>query len=90
MGRLQKFPKIHVRTEVESSVSGTDSTQSLRPRHRRERNPKWPRSNSDGYWPFLRPPERVNEVPVVNRENLPQPEKLQVVLPSRRDEAHFT
>ena len=50
MGRLQKVPKIHVRTEVESSVSGTDSTQSLRPRHRRERNPEKPKSNLHGDW----------------------------------------
>ena len=72
MGRLQKFPKIHVRTEVESSVSGTDSTQSLRPWHRRERNPERPPSNSHVDWPFLRPPERVPEVPVVSRAHLPQ------------------
>ena len=38
---------------------------------------------------FLRPPERVPEVPVISRENLPQLEKIQEVLPSRRDEAHF-
>ena len=37
-GRLQKFPKIHVSTGKESSGSGTDSTQGLRPRHLRERN----------------------------------------------------
>ena len=40
-------------------------------------------------WPFLRPPERVPEVPVVSPEYLPQLEKIQEVLPSRRDEAHF-
>ena len=40
-------------------------------------------------WPFLRPPERVPEVPEVSREHLPQLEKIQEVLPSRRDEAHF-
>ena len=40
-------------------------------------------------WPFLRPPERVPEVPVVSREHLPQLEKIQEVFPSRRDEAHF-
>ena len=40
LGRLQKYPKIHVSTGVESSDSGTDSTQGLRPRHRRERNPE--------------------------------------------------
>ena len=63
-------------------------TRSL-PRHRRERNPEIPPSKSHGDWPFLRPPERVPEVPVVSREHLPQLEKIQEVLPSRRDEAHF-
>ena len=42
-----------------------------------------------GDWPFLRPPERVPEVPVVSQENLLQLEKIQEVLPSRRDKAHF-
>ena len=50
-----------------------------------ERHP----SNSHGDWPFLRPPERVPEIPVVSREHLSQLEKIQEVLPSRRDEAHF-
>ena len=86
---LQKCPKVHVSTGEECSGSGTDSTQGLRPRHRRERNPERPPSNSHGDWPFLRPPERVPEVPVVSREHLPQLEKIQEVLPSRRDEAHF-
>ena len=89
LGRLQKYPKIHVSTGEESSGSGTDSTQGLRPRHRRETNPERPPSNSHGDWPFLRPPERVPEVPVVSREHLPILEKIQEVLPSRRDEAHF-
>ena len=89
LGRLQKYPKIHVSTGEESSGSGTDSTQGLRPVHRRERNPERPQSNSHGDWPFLRPPQRVPEVPVVSRERLPQLEKIQEVLPSRRDEAHF-
>ena len=89
LGRIQKYPKIHVSTGEESSGSGTDSTQDLRPRHRRERNPERPPSNSHGDWPFLRPPERVPEVPVVSREHLPQLEKIQEVLPSRPDEAHF-
>ena len=89
LGRLQKYPKIHVSTGEESSGSGTYFTQGLRPRHRRERNPKWPPSSSHGDWPFLSPPERVPEVPVVSREHLPQLEKIQEVLPSRRDEAHF-
>ena len=48
LGRLQKYPKIHVRTGEESSCSGTNSTQGLRPRHRRERNTERPPSNSHG------------------------------------------
>ena len=48
LGRLQKYPKIHVSTGEESSGSGTDSTQGLRPWHRRERNPERPPSNSHG------------------------------------------
>ena len=66
LGRLQEYPKIHVSTGEESSGSRTDSTQGLRPRHRRERNHERPPSNSHGDWPFLRPPERVPEVPVVS------------------------
>ncbi|KAI4581272.1 hypothetical protein MJG53_009715 [Ovis ammon polii x Ovis aries] len=89
LGRFQKYPKIHVSTGEESSGSGPDSTQGLRLRHRRERNPERPLRNSHRDWPFLRPPERVPEVPVVSREHLPQLEKIQEVLPSRRDEAHF-
>ena len=89
LGRLQKYPKIHVSTGEECSGSSTDSTQDLMPLHRQERNPERPPSNSHGDWPFLRPPEWVPEVPVVSREYLPQLEKLQEVLPSRRDEAHF-
>ena len=89
LGRLQKYPKVHVSTGEESSGSGTDSTQGLRPRHRWEGNPERPPSNSHGDWPFLRPPERVPEVPVVSREHLLQLDKIQEVLPSRRDEAHF-
>ena len=71
LGRLQKHPNIHVSTGEVSSVSDTDSTQGLRPRHRRETNPEGPLSNSHGDWPFLRPPERVPEVPVVSREHRP-------------------
>ena len=88
-GRLQKYPKIHVSNGEESSASGTHSTQDLRPLHRRERNPERPPSNSHGDWPFLRLLEGVLAVPVVSREHLPQLEKIQEVLPSRRDEAHF-
>ena len=89
LGRLQKYPMIHVCTGEESSVSGTDSTQDLRPRHRRERNPERPPSKSHVDWPFLRPTERVPEFPVVSREHLLQLEKIQEVLPFRPDEAHF-
>ena len=53
LGRLQKNPKIHVGTGEESSGSSTDSTQGLRHRHRRERNPERSPSNSHGDWPFL-------------------------------------
>ena len=87
--RLQKYPKLHVSTTDESSGSVTNSTQGLRPWHRRERNPESPPSNSHADWPFLRPPERVTEVPVVSREHLPKLEKMQEVLTSRLDEAHF-
>ena len=87
--RLQKYPQIHASTGEEFSGSGTGSTQDLRPRHRRERNPERPPSNSHGDWPFLRPPERVHEFPIVSREHLLQLEKIQEVHPSRRDEAHF-
>ena len=88
LGRLQKYPQIHVSTGEEYSGSGSHSTQDLRPRHRRDRNPERPPSNSHGAWPFLRPPEWVPEVPVLSREQLPQLEKIQV-FPSRRGEAHF-
>ena len=89
MGTLQKYPSIHISTGEESSGSGTYSTQGLRPRHRQERNPERPQSNSHGDWPFLRPPERVPKGPVVSREHLPQLEKIQEDLPSKRDEAHL-
>ena len=46
--RLQKYPKIHVSTGEESSGSGTDSTQDLRPGHRWERNPECPRATRMG------------------------------------------
>ena len=81
MRNLQEYPKIHVSTGEESSGSDTDSTQGLRLWHRRERNLERPASNSHGDWPFLRPPERVPEIPVESREHLPQLEKIQEVLP---------
>ena len=75
VGRLQKYPKIHVSNGEESSASGTISTQGLRPQHQRERNPERPPSNSHGDWPFLRPPERslrsrlMLRAPATTREN---------------------
>ena len=89
LGRLQKYPKIHVSTGEESSGSGPDSTQGLSLWHPRENNPLRAPCYSHGDWPFLRPPERVTVVPVVSREHLPQLENIQEVLHSRRDEAHF-
>ena len=56
LGRLQKYPKIHVNTGEESSGSGTDSTQGLSPQHRRESNSERLPSNSHVDWRFLRPP----------------------------------
>ena len=88
-GETPEVPEIHVSTGEESSGSGSNSSQGLRPQHRRERNPARTPSNSHGDLPFLMPPERVHEVPVVSREHQPQLEKIQEVLPSRRDEANF-
>ena len=47
MGRLQKYPKIHVNTEEEFSGSGADSTQGFRPQNRRERKPERPPRNPE-------------------------------------------
>ena len=76
LGRLQKYPKIHDSTGEECSGSGTDSTQGPRLQHRQERTSERPPSISLGDLPFLRPPVRVPEVPVVCREHLPQLEKI--------------
>ena len=75
LGRLQKYTKIYVSTGEESSGYSTDSTQDLRLRHQRERNPERPSNNSHGDWPFLRTLERVPEVPVVILEHLPHSRK---------------
>ena len=80
-GETPEVPQIHASTGEESSGSDTDSTQRLRPRDRWERNPESPQSNSHRDWSFLRPPERVPEVPVVSREHLPQLEKIQEIPP---------
>ena len=44
LGRLQKYPKIHVSTVEESSGSGTNSTKGPRPRHRGRGIPRGPRA----------------------------------------------
>ena len=48
LGRLQKFPKIHVSTGEESSGSGTDTTHGLVPRHRWENIRRHPRATRMG------------------------------------------
>ena len=88
-GETAEVPQDPCQQGEEHSGSGTDSTQGLRPQHQSERNPERPPSHSHGDWPFLRPPERVPEIPVVGREHQQQLEKIQEVLPSWRDEAHF-
>ena len=40
-------------------------------------------------WPFHGPPERLTDIHVVSREQLPTLEKIQEVLLSRRDDSHF-
>ena len=73
-GNLRFRPRIH------TSCSARASTGELS----REAPSIW-----HGDWPLMKPPERVPEVPVVSREHLAQLAKIQEVLPSRRDEAHF-
>ena len=48
LGRLQKYPKIHVSPGEESSGSGTDSTQGLRPWHQGRGIPRSPRATRMG------------------------------------------
>ena len=48
LGRLQKYPKIHVSTGEESSGSGPDSTQGLRPRIDGRGIPRGPRGTRMG------------------------------------------
>ncbi|KAI4565514.1 hypothetical protein MJT46_008889 [Ovis ammon polii x Ovis aries] len=63
-GETQEEPQDPCQHWRGSSGSGPDSSQGLRPRHRRERNPERPPRNSHGDWPFLRSPERVPEGPI--------------------------
>ena len=58
----------------------------------RRGNPSGPREAPEQLaWglAFLEATSRVPEVPVVSREHLTQLEKIQEVLPCRRDEARF-
>ena len=48
VGRLHKYPKIHVSPGEESSGSGTNSTQGLRPRHQGRGIPRGPRATRMG------------------------------------------
>ena len=48
LGRFQKYPKVHVSPGEESSGSGTDSTQGLRPRHQGRGIPRGPRATRMG------------------------------------------
>ena len=89
LGRLQKYPKIHVSTGDESSGSDPDPTQGLRPWYRWETNPERPPSNLHEDWTLLSPTDLVPDVPLVTREHLSQLNKIQEDLPSRRDEALF-
>ena len=100
MGRLQKYPKIHVSTAEESAGSGTDSTQGLRPRHQRERNPERPQSNLQRDWPLLRPPERSLRSPSLvestchnsrkSRRFSPSGEKRPISAQASRGLSHLT
>ena len=48
VGRLHKYPKIHVSPGEESSGSSSDSTQGLRPRHQGRGIPRGPRATRMG------------------------------------------
>ena len=89
LGRLQKYPKIHVSTGDESSGSDPDSTQGLRPWYRWETNPERPPSNLHEDWTLLSPTDLVPDVPLITREHLSQLNKIQEDFPSRQDEALF-
>ena len=89
LGRLQNTPRSMSALEKNPQVLAPTPHKVLGPGIEWERNPERPPGHSHGDWPFLRPPERVPEVPVISREHLPQLEKIQEILPSRRDEARY-
>ena len=88
LGRLQKYPSSMSALQRKPQVPALTPHKVLGPGIDGRESREAP-SNSHGEWPFLRPPERVVEVPVVSRQQLPYLEKIQEVVPSRRDEAHF-
>ena len=79
LGRLQKYPKIHVSTAEETSGSGTDSTQGLRPRHRRR---GIPRGSEQFAWGLAFPEATRAGPPIVSREHFQNSRK------SRRSAVH--
>ena len=82
MSALERNPQVPALTP--HKVLGP--TQGLQ----RERNPERPTSNSHGDWPFLRPPERVPEVPLVSGEHLLKLGNIQEPLHSRENCFPFT
>ena len=88
-GDSTSTPRSMSALERNPQVPGPTPHKVLSPGIERGRNPERPPSTSHGEGPFLRPPERVPEVPLIIRKHLPQLEKIQEVLGSRRDEAHF-
>ena len=87
-GATPEVPKIHVSIGEDSSGSALTPNKVLGPGIVGRGTATGPLA-THGDWPFLSSPERVHEVPVVSQEHLPQLEKIQEVLTSRRDEAHF-
>ena len=66
LGRLQNYPNIHFSTGEEFSGSGPDSTQHLRPWHRRECNPRRPpRSTLFPYTTLFRSYHSLEDFPRV-------------------------
>ena len=81
LGRLQSSPRSMSALERNPQVLAPTPHKVLGPASTGEESREAP-SNLHGDWPFLRPAERVPEVPVASREHLPQPEKIQEVVPA--------
>ena len=92
LGRLQKYPKSMSTLERNAQVPAPTLHKILGTSIEGRGNPRGPREAPEQLAWGLAFPEAtrgVPEVPIVSREHLPQLEKIQEVLPSRRDEAHF-